>query len=60
MFTTNTTLSHSSGSFDTDSLPFIIDNSAIRAICNERSLFGGSFKQHVVSIQPAEGTFTKA
>ena len=46
-------------SFDTDGLPFIIDNSATGAICNERSLFVGSFSQQLVSIETAEGTFTK-
>ena len=45
--------------FDTDGLPFIIDNSATDAICNERSLFVGIFKQQLVSIKTAEGTFTK-
>ena len=65
MFTTTTSLlaaakaSASSISFDTDGLPFIIDNLATGAICNERSLFVGSFAQQLVSIETAEGIFTK-
>jgi hypothetical protein len=51
--------SASSISFDTYGLPFIIDNSATGAICNELSLFVGSFAQQLVSIETAEGTFTK-
>ena len=65
MFTTTMSLlatakaSARSISFDTDGLPFIIDNSATGAICNERSLLVGSFSQQLVSIETAEGTFTK-
>ena len=46
-------------SFDTDGLPFIIDNSATGAICNEKSLFMPDLKPHNVSVETASGIETK-
>lgn len=41
--------------FDTDGIPVIIDNSATGAICNESSLFVGTFKKHTIALATADG-----
>ena len=42
-----------------DGLPFIIDNSATGAICNERLLFIGMFETVLITLETAHGAQTK-
>ena len=46
-------------SFDTDGIPFIIDNSATGAICNDKSLFIGPLRPCKIVLGTAEGIQTK-
>lgn len=46
-------------SWDTDAIPFVIDNSATGIICNVRKLFVGQLKPYKVSIETAHGTQSK-
>ena len=58
-FTTSTSQTPDPITFDTDGVPFIIDNSATGAICNDRSLFVGQFSTKNVAIKTADGVSTK-
>jgi len=46
-------------SFDTDGIPFIIDNSATGAICNDKSRFLSDLQPHNVTVETASGLETK-
>ena len=58
-FTTNHKPSSGVYFFDTDNIPFIIDNSATRIICNGRSLFEGKLKKVQFSVTTCFGTSSK-
>ena len=58
-FTTNHKSSSDVYSFDTDGIPFIIDNSATGIICNDRSLFERKFKRVQIPVTTCSGTSSK-
>jgi len=46
-------------SFDTDGIPFIIDNSATCIICNERSLFVGTLRPENYKVETVQTTVSQ-
>ena len=46
-------------SWDTDSIPVVMDNCATAIICKHRRLFTGKFTPTSVTLETAEGTSTK-
>ena len=46
-------------SFDTDGIPFIIDNSATCIICNERSLFVGTLRPENYKVETVQATVSQ-
>ncbi len=46
-------------SFDTDGIPFIIDNSATCIICNERSLFLGTLRPENYKVETVQATVSQ-
>ena len=59
MFTTHTNPDENAFSWDTDGIPFVIDNSATGIICNVRKLFVGPLTPTRVTLETAEGQTTK-
>jgi hypothetical protein len=60
MFTTKANQSDENAfSWDTDGIPFVIDNSATGIISNVRKLFVGPLTPTRVTLETAEGTTTK-
>ena len=49
-----------SQSFDSDGIPFVIDNSAICIICNDRSQFVGPLRVQHNSVETIHGTASSA
>jgi hypothetical protein len=47
---------NTSCSFDTDRIPFVIDNSATCLICNDRSQFVGNLRAQESSVETSHGT----
>ena len=58
VYTTVDTDNEESYSWDTDGIPFVIDNSATAIISNQRKLFVGPLTPMSVSLETAEGTST--
>ena len=58
VFATDSDPSESPFSWDTDGIPFIIDNSATAIISNERRFFKGSLVTTKVTLETAEGIST--
>ena len=58
-FTTSISQTRDPITIDTDGIPFIIDNSATGAICNDRSLFVGQFRTQNVAIETADSVSIK-
>jgi len=50
---------NTSVSFDTDGIPFIIDNSAMCIICNERSLFVGTLRPENYMAETVQATVSQ-
>jgi hypothetical protein len=50
---------HSTVTFDTDGIPFIVDNSATCIITNERSIFVGNLSSVNVKVDTIEATQTR-
>jgi hypothetical protein len=46
-------------SFNTDGIPFIIDNSAMCIICNERSLFDGNLRPENYKVETVQATVSQ-
>ena len=59
VFASNANPSESPFSWDTDGIPFIIDNSATSIIRNERKLFTGPLVPTKVKLETAKGVSTK-
>ena len=59
MFTTHANPDENAFSWDTDGIPFVIDNSATGIICNVRKLFVGPLQPTRVTLETAEGLTTK-
>ena len=59
MFTTHTNPDENAFSWDTDGIPFVVDNSATGIICNVRKLFVGPLTPTRVTLETAEGLSTK-
>ena len=59
VFTLNTNPSESPFSWDTDGIPFIIDNSTTAIISNERKLFTGPLVPTKVTLETSKGVSTK-
>ena len=57
LFTSNADPGESPFSWDTDGIPFIIDNSATDIIRNERKLFTGLLVPTKVTLETSEGVF---
>ncbi len=59
MYTTNDNPSESTFSWDTDGIPFIVDNSATGIISNVHKLFIEPLIPNKVTLETAEGLTTK-
>ena len=59
LFATSTKKTPQSFDFGSDGIPFVMDNSATGAICNEKSLFVGPFTYKMVTVETAEGEVTR-
>ena len=59
MYATDADPNEKTFSWDTDGIPFIIDNSATAIISNERRIFSGHLTPTKVTLETAEGVTTK-
>ena len=57
-FASNASSGNSAFSWDTDRIPFVVDNSATAIMCNERKLFTGPLTLVSVTLATAEGITT--
>ena len=59
LYATDTDPNERTFSWDTDGIPFVVDNSATAIISNERRLFNGHLTPNRVTLETAEGVSTR-